>query len=172
MEITTEQLTEQLIEKYPKIFQESEGNRRSNWHGVPRGWLPIIDKLCGAIQKYCDTPKSVPNPNYVEDRGFDSKDTSTHRYTSVHVPQVTCFQMKEKFAGLRFYAENVDERVRGMINMAEHMCSNTCESCSTEQDLGFTKGWITVRCKKCADEAGKEWMTKKEFQEQYRMHGL
>ena len=155
---------EHLIEKYPKIFQDYEGNPgRCNWYGVPKGWLPIVDKLCYVIQQYCDSPTSVPNPDYVEGSTYESEDTTTHRYISVDRPQVRCIQMKEKFAGLRFYVEDADSFVYGLIRFAEHLCSNTCESCSTEENLGFTKGWITVRCKKCADEAGKEWISKKDY---------
>jgi len=33
--------TEELIKKYPKIFEPYEGNPGNvNWGGVPNGWLP------------------------------------------------------------------------------------------------------------------------------------
>jgi hypothetical protein len=154
---------QELLDKYPKIFQQYEGNPGGiNWTGVPEGWLPIVDKLCAVIQKHCDSPSSMENPEYVEGSSYDRDDSSTHRYIQIARPQVKCVQMKEKFAGLRFYVENADERVMGMISMAEHICANTCETCSTEEGLGFTKGWITVRCKKCAVEAGKEWISREE----------
>lgn len=139
--------TEELIQKYPKIFQDYEANPgRVNWHGVPKGWLPIIDKLCGSIQSYIDNVT----------RYIDKKPVKT--------PQVTCTQMKEKFGGLRFYVEGGDDHTDGMIYMAEHLCDNTCQDCGSEQDLGITSGWISVLCRNCViahgDRAMNNWKPK------------
>lgn len=164
--------TDEIIEKYPKIFQDYEGNPgRVNWYGVPNGWLPIIDKLCSCIQSYCNSTMTVPNPDYIEGSQWDPKDITTQRYMCEPRPQVRCVQMKEKFGGLRFYTNMHDDRVQGMIDMAETLAANTCESCSTEEDLGYTSGWITVKCKKCADEAGAKWTSKEDYkkkQEEWR----
>ena len=127
--------TEELIAKYPKIFQDYEGNPgRCNWFGVPDGWLPIVDKLCGSIQSYID--------RYT-------------RYTEegpVKPIQVTCVQMKEKFGGLRFYTNGNDDIVEGMISMAEYLCDHTCQDCGSEENIGRTGGWITTLCQKCAGD--------------------
>lgn len=139
--------TEELIKKYPKIFEDYEGNPGGcNWYGVPDGWLSIIDKLCGCIQKYVN---------------------NTIRYTkdgSVKPEQVTCVQMKEKFGGLRFYTNGHNDEVEGMIRMAEYMCNNTCQDCGSEQDLGQTSGWISTLCRNCAisngDRAMNSWKSK------------
>jgi hypothetical protein len=135
--------TEQLIQKYPKIFKDYEGNpQRVNWHGVPDGWLPIIDKLCGAMQNYIDNHR---------------------RYTKdgpVKPEQVTCTQMKEKFGGLRFYTDGHDDVIEGMITMAEYLCDNTCEKCGSEEDLGYTQGWISVMCNACAMGSNRKWEPK------------
>lgn len=156
--------TEEIIAKYPKIFQSYEGNPENvNWHGVPKGWLWVIDVLCDSIQGYCDSPTSAPNPDYVEGSAYDREDTRTHRYLQMSREQVTCVQMKEKFGGLRFYTNGHDETVEGMIRMAEKICSETCETCETREGLGYTKGWITVRCKACADAAGKQWMSREDW---------
>lgn len=139
--------TEELIQKYPRIFQDYPGNPEGvNWHGVPQGWLPVMDKLCGCIQEYVDT---------------------TTRYVKgqpQRIEQVTCVQMKEKFGGLRFYTNGNDDEVDGMIRMAEYMCDNTCQDCGSEQDLGYTSGWITLLCRNCAiahgDRAMASWKSK------------
>lgn len=129
--------TKELIAKYPKIFQQYEGNPYEvNWYGVPEGWLSVIDKLCGSIQSYVD------NTTIYEDGG------------KRHTPQPVCIQMKEKYGGLRFYVDNSDERVEGMIRMAEYICDNTCEGCGSEKDLGVTRGWISVLCRTCAIASG------------------
>lgn len=139
--------TKEIIAKYPKIFQNYEGNPGMvNWHGVPTGWLPIIDKLCACIQHYIDYHVS-----YTKDGQYKPA-------------QVTCTQMKEKFGGLRFYTDQHDEIVEGMIKMAEHLCDETCQDCGSEEDLGITSGWITVLCRTCAiangDRAMANWTAK------------
>ena len=124
--------TEEIIAKYPKIFEDYQGNPgRVNWHGVPEGWLPVIDKLCACIQHYIDYHVS-----YTKDGQYKPA-------------QVTCSQMKEKFGGLRFYTDGHDEVVEGMIKMAESMCDDKCQDCGSEEDLGMTSGWITVLCRNC-----------------------
>jgi len=146
--------TEEIIEKYPKIFQDYEGNPgQVNWYGVPDGWLHVIDWLCGAIQDYIDNvtiPK--PNQNYVEGSKYDKDDITTHKSLYGHPTQVTCDQMKEKFGGLRFYETGGDERVYGMIKMAEYICSQTCMSCSSMINTKTTQGWISVYCEECMNQ--------------------
>ena len=124
--------TEDIINKYPKIFEPYNGNPNGvNWHGVPEGWLPIIDKLCSCIQHYIDYHVS-----YTKDGQYKPS-------------QVTCSQMKEKFGGLRFYTNGHDEVVEGMIKMAEHLCDFKCQDCGSEEDLGMTTGWLSVLCRNC-----------------------
>jgi hypothetical protein len=142
---------EEIIIKYPKIFQDYEGNPgRVNWTDVPNGWLPIIDTLCGCIQAYVDhfTRYTKDGPKKPE--------------------QVTCSQMKEKFGGLRFYTNGHDDVVEGMISMAEYMCDNTCQDCGSTEDLGVTTGWIRVLCRTCVighgDRASNVWISKKKKQ--------
>jgi hypothetical protein len=136
--------TEEIINKYPKIFEDYEGNPgRVNWHGAPKGWLPIIDKLCGSMQNYID--------NHV-----------TYTKDGVVKPtQVTCSQIKEKFGGLRFYTNGHDDVIEGMITMAEYLCDRTCQDCGSEEDLGLTKGWVSVICRTCViahgDRAMASW---------------
>lgn len=137
---------DQLIEKYPKIFEDYEGNpNRVNWY-CPEGWIPVVDKLCGSIQDYIDN-------------------TIVYKASEEIRPnQITCSQMKEKFGGLRFYTNGHDDIVDGMIRMAEYMCDNACQDCGSEQDLGITSGWITVLCRSCAighgDRAMEAWRPK------------
>jgi hypothetical protein len=164
--------TKEIIAKYPKIFETYNGNPGDvNWFGVPEGWLPIIDKLCGSIQHYIDyVYLSEPNPNYVEGSQYKSDDETTHRFIRKGVPQVMCSQMKEKFGGLRFYTFGHDDIVEGMIKMAEYMCDNTCEECGSENDLGMTTGWITVKCRSCAEkEPNRTWYTKEEWKEKNKI---
>ena len=128
--------TKEIIEKYPKIFQQYEGNPGMvNWYGVPDGWLPIIDKLCGSIQRYIDNVTKY----------IDGK--------PVKLKQLTCSQMKEKFGGLRFYADNSDDYTEGMIMMAEYLCSQTCQECGSQSGtIGRTQGWVSTLCSECGKD--------------------
>jgi len=93
---------EELIRKYPLIFETYPGNPNGiNWYGLPEGWTSVVDKLCGSIQRYIDEHVS-----YTKDGEY-------------RPAQVTCTQLKEKYGGLRFYTNGHDEVVEGMINMAE-----------------------------------------------------
>jgi len=152
---------QELIDKYPKIFVPYEGNPGGvNWTGVPKGWLPIIDDLCGAIQDYVDNSKtSKHNPKWVEG-------SEEPKFIVTRPQQPICLQMKEKFAGLRFYVSGADDVVEGMIAYAEYLCNDTCEVCHTRHNTGMiNKGWIRIVCRDCAENEGKldVWSERKKF---------
>lgn len=50
-----------------------------------------------------------------------------YKYNRQSIPPVCIDQVKEKFGVLRFYCEGGDDTIRGMIRLAEHMSSITCE---------------------------------------------
>ena len=58
-------------------------------------------------------------------------------------------QIKEKFGGLSFYYDGGDDIIDGMVSLAEDMSYKICEYCGTTENVGITKGWISVICKDC-----------------------
>ena len=113
-----------LYERYPLIF--ANRNREGMfWYGIEcgDGWFNIIDRLCNNIQKH------INNLNRHEEL----------------VEQVVVDQIKEKFAGLRFYCEGGDSAIYGMIDMAESMSEVTCEECGAPGTV-YGKGWFRVHC--------------------------
>lgn len=129
----------QLMEKYPRIFQPYEGNPYGvNWE-VPDAWIQLVDDLCGAIQSHVDHWKM-----------WDAN--GEHR-----CPQVRCSQVKEKFGALRFYYSGGDQRIDGMISLATHISYNICISCGSREDLGTTEGWISTKCRTCAEKNDDIW---------------
>lgn len=58
---------------------------------------------------------------------------------------IKIIQIKEKFAGLRFYYNGGDEYFAGAVRMAESMADHTCEVCGSpgERRSGT---WLTTRC--------------------------
>lgn len=129
----TTELDNYLVEKYPKIFINRYGNMTETamcWgfeHGD--GWFFILDQLCYSIQSYIDN-------NY-------------HK----NIPQVVATQVKEKFGTLNFYCDGGDSQTDGMIRFAENMSANTCENCGSTENIGSTKGWISIMCKPCYDNS-------------------
>jgi len=58
-------------------------------------------------------------------------------------------QIKENFGGLRFYYSGGDERIEGMVNLAESLSYQICEKCGSTKNVKQTTGWITTLCEDC-----------------------
>lgn len=108
----------EMTTRFPKMFSQPYGG-----FCVGEGWWPIIESLCANIQSHLD---------------WKNKDSEV-------VPQVVVAQIKEKFGGLRFYYDGGDDRVYGMVRMAESWASHSCETCGA---LGTSRsgGWIKTLC--------------------------
>lgn len=110
-----------MEERFPKMFSGPYGG-----FCIDKGWWPIIESLCANIQHYTDWW----NKNR-EDRPV--------------VEQVVVEQIKEKLGGLRFYYQGGDDKIQGMVRMAEAWADNHCEECGKpgRQRGG---GWIKTLC--------------------------
>lgn len=64
------------------------------------------------------------------------------KYNKIYPPSVQIDQIKEKFGGLRFYYTGGDEQIRGMVYMAEYLCSKTCEVTGQPGTLCSRGGWL------------------------------
>lgn len=135
------ELQEELYERYPEIFEIGRDipNRDELYEPIhtgitcESGWYRLIDSLCFAIMQIC-------------------------RNKQVKPPRAT--QIKQKFAGLRFYHSGVDEsayeKISGAIWMAESMSHRMCEKCGSTQNIVITKGWNKTLCGECYEEYNKE----------------
>ncbi len=135
----TPNLEKKLFTKYPKIFRQKDLNMQETcmcW-GIEcgDGWYWLIDNVCGSIQNYIDDNKGVE--------------------------QVEASQVKEKFGGLRFYTSGNDDRIDGMIWLAESLSYKICENCGSQDNVKQTKGWIVSLCHKCTEERMKKLGVKK-----------
>ena len=110
-----------LTEKYPKMFSQPYGGI-----AVGPGWWPIIENLCATIQGHID---------------WWNKNHDKHPA----VEQVVVGQIKEKFGELRFYYDGGDDRVYGMVRMAENWAAHICEDCGNKATKKTT-GWIKTVC--------------------------
>lgn len=107
-----------MEEKYPKMFSQPYGG-----FAVGEGWWPILQALCSNIQHYLN---------------WKNKDSEV-------VPQVVVAQIKEKFGGLRFYYDGGDDRIQGMVSMAESWADKSCEICG-KPGTRRSGGWIRTLC--------------------------
>ena len=107
-----------MEERFPKMFDGKYGG-----FACGEGWWPIIETLCNNIQHHIDGKNKE----------------------SEIVPQVTVAQIKEKFGGLRFYYDGGDERIRGMVQMAESWADRSCEECGAPGQRR-DGGWIKTLC--------------------------
>ena len=58
-------------------------------------------------------------------------------------------QIKEKFAGLRFYYSNGNESVRKLVDIAESKSMTICQNCGSEGRASSHKGWMVTLCEEC-----------------------
>jgi hypothetical protein len=122
-----EEFEKRMEEKYPAMFSKPYGG-----FAVGEGWWPIIESLCANIQSHTDW-------------------WNKNRETRPVVEQVVVAQIKEKFGGLRFYYEGGDDKIRGMVRMAEAWADAVCEDCGTPATKKTT-GWIRNVCDKHFEE--------------------
>lgn len=62
-------------------------------------------------------------------------------------------QVKEKFAGLRFYINEGNYDIFSIIEKYEELASNTCEICGTTENVAVRGGgWLVALCDTHAQE--------------------
>lgn len=119
-----EEFAKKMETQFPKMFEGQYGG-----FSVGPGWWPILESLCANIQSYTDW-KNEQKEKFNRGEGC---------------PQVTVEQIKEKFGGLRFYYQGGDDRVDGMVRMAEAWADHSCEECGKPGERR-SGGWIRTLC--------------------------
>ena len=105
-----------------------QNNLMSFGFEVDSGWLPLIKELIDTLNK------EVP-----ED-------------------EIEVLQVKEKFAGLRFYVSGASEKANRIISLYETYSYHICEHCGefwTAKER-VSHGWYKTLDDKCAKELGYE----------------
>jgi hypothetical protein len=135
-----DELDKRLCEKYPKIFRDRMGSMQETcmcWgFDHADGWYNLIDAACINIQSHTNQKRKREPFASMTDEEFDE----------IHQPVAS--QVKEKFGGLRFYIDNADEYVHGIIAMAESLSYRTCEQCGNTAIIR-KGGWIKTLCDGC-----------------------
>ncbi len=63
--------------------------------------------------------------------------------------RASCVQCKEKFGGLRYYAEDMRPGVQDIISIAERDSFTICELCGLPGTRRMSNGWLHTRCGSC-----------------------
>ena len=127
---------DELIERYPKIFNENF------YFECNQGWKEILDNACGLIQNHCDNLEARNNNQ---------------------ANQVKAVQIKEKFGGLRYYIDGGDETIYGMIRLAESLSFTICEECGESGKLR-SGGWMKTLCDKHEAERQARYAERKQLE--------
>ena len=153
-----------LVKKYPKLFRDYGGDMKvtcMHWGcEFQDGWYNIFDNLCYGIQSFTD-------------RTSYSSQLKSGELQRINCPQLIFDQAKEKFGTLTIYShfepyldyenfKNQDEvgkiinrlenRVAGMINLAELLSKRICEKCGAENAMPSDTGWIKTLCNDCKEK--------------------
>ena len=106
------------------------------WIDTEDGWFDLIYDLCKKIDV-------IVNREHLKDFGVD--------------------QVKEKFAGLRYYGHGYNDEIRKLINEAEAKSFRTCEICGSAGTTYISAGWYKTLCADCASTDKKhDWVKLKE----------
>ncbi len=57
-------------------------------------------------------------------------------------------QIKEKFGGFRFYADDLSEEMYARVEQAKEEAWHTCEDCGAPGEVGGTR-WLRTLCASC-----------------------
>ena len=122
-------LSEQdIIQKY--WFFEPDPTLRNNLIAFGfecgDGWLPLINELCEKIEKLIDE-------KYPEEKEY-----------------FRVLQVKEKYAGLRFYISSAPGEIHELIDEYENKSYHICENCRSEEAKERELyRWYYTRCDNC-----------------------
>jgi hypothetical protein len=143
----TEDCFEDLAKSYPELMEKSHIGESL---GVDIGWFNIIDTLCGCIYAPLSNAKSrlKAATEYPRDDSGKYLLECEARYAQELDALPVIAQIKEKFAGLRFYVRECNDRIDTLIEFAERMSRHTCEVCGAPGELDDGTGWMKTHCKK------------------------
>src|ERR1700722_7599867 len=113
----------------------------------------------GLFNKHYEKVSEEYKKNVLERMTVPSLDEGTEygygiRPVRTVIPQLVAEQVKQKFAGLRFYYRGGDEFCSGAIQMAGEMSTRICEECGAPGKVGG-RGWIRTLCETHRTEQNK-----------------
>jgi hypothetical protein len=130
------ELTKKLYDRFPDLYRQHDLPMSQTcmcWgFDVDDGWFDLVWMLSLALED-------------------ESKQSGA---------KIEAVQVKEKFAGLRFYTGVNTDRGYALINLAEGMSYQTCEVCGKHGRTCSRGTWLKTVCKAHAEELKYEWKEK------------
>jgi|GEM_PF-716198 len=123
----------ELVRRYPLLFRAEQSECAPGYPCVGDGWQLIVEK---AIERIDAAVRGLHG---------DAKAVVAIR------------QIKEKFGGLRIYAEwtavpaDVGARIQEAIDLAAARSFCTCELCGARGQIHNDDGWFATRCDRHAE---------------------
>jgi hypothetical protein len=85
------------------------------------------------------------------DCGLGWKSLLDRIFEAMKDTDIKVLQVKEKFGGLRFYTDWVNDKVDKVIVKACAESYKTCENCGSKEEVTTEGGWLKTLCKKCRE---------------------
>lgn len=127
-----QELDEALVRDFPYLFADRHSDMRTTamcWgFECSDGWEPIIRELAEKLEPIC---KSEAEKMIDEDKKLYGWPRAS--------------QVKEKYAGLRFYMTSATEDMCKYIQEAEEKSEVTCETCGEPGEIRG-RGWLYTAC--------------------------
>lgn len=151
-----------LFDTYPEIFRDRalppSQSLMCFGFDCPDTWYPLLDALCAQFMQpvvsarralaYALEAQAQVNREY----GDEYIVRLRQQLADAEAQLPVAVQVKEKFAGLRFYcATEPTEFQRGAIALAERMSLRICQDCGTTVDVETyePQGWWRALCPTC-----------------------
>lgn len=126
--------------------------------GVPKGWLKIVEDAIVEIERAM-WPRWIPLfiKRWIHYKATGNsvvgvKSKFWYRIRTRLAKNMIITDIKDKYATLRIYGYfnvEIDQIIRKTVKR----CSETCESCSSTQDVKTVDyGWVYNLCKSCQDK--------------------
>lgn len=157
-------LDEALCKDFPEIFRNRHANMTVTamcWgFECDDGWEPLIRFLCEQLMIPVDRLRFRIDHHKKDKQENTSQEylvgalTKLENELKLELEKIpVAVQVKEKFGGLRFYADNTDERHYDIISTVEALSYRVCEKCGTMKDVKLrTGGWHKTLCDTHAKE--------------------
>lgn len=138
-----EELEHKLYNDFPELFTEEILH-----YGIAigDGWYNIIYALCHQLvarKRSLEMIANMTSRSQSASPSLIAHDQERHQHECNQLPKIV--QVKEKFGGLRFYADGCTEAQDQLISFAETLSAMTCEVCGAPGTLR-TDGWIKCLC--------------------------
>lgn len=159
-----EELDYYLVKRFPDFFKNRHTSPQEScmfWgFQCDDGWFHILLQSCELIENHLKNIKSQNEFKLKMKQKIEAGEEVHENWVKQYkenglvekaVPQFNATQIKEKFGTLRFYYDNGDDFISGVISSAESMSATTCEVCGNLGQIRYG-GWVRTLCDKHSKE--------------------